>query len=351
MFIDEVTVYLKAGDGGSGAVAFRREKYVPRGGPSGGDGGHGGSIVLVADEGRTTLLEYRYKKEFRAPAGEHGLGHDRNGHGAEDIELQVPVGTVVRDAATGAVLFDLARAGERVVLTKGGRGGLGNMNFATSTRQAPKFAQEGEAGEEKTVRLELRLLADVGLVGFPNAGKSTLISRLSAARPKIASYPFTTLVPNLGVVDVRGERSFVLADIPGLVEGAHRGLGLGHRFLRHVSRCRVLALLVDCSGEEGRDPASDLAIIRRELELYSPELAAKTQLVVATKLDVPDAGGRADALAHALDSTDGSGLLRISAVTGEGLPALVDAMARALDAAGPPQPVQESESAGAEGPG
>jgi len=237
MFIDEVTIKVKAGDGGAGAVAFRREKYAPRGGPSGGDGGAGGTIWFVTDENLTTLLDYRFRKEFKGDKGENGSGRDRNGRGSTDIELRVPVGTVVRDADTGKVLFDLSQKDTRVVAAKGGRGGLGNMNFANSMRQAPTFAQPGTPGEERALRLELRLLADAGLVGYPNAGKSTLISVISAARPKIAAYPFTTLVPNLGVVSYRNNaRSFVVADIPGLIEGAHEGQGLGHRFLRHVER-------------------------------------------------------------------------------------------------------------------
>ncbi len=338
MFIDEVTIFVKAGDGGAGAVAFRREKYVPRGGPSGGDGGGGGSIWFVTDENLTTLLDYRYRKEFKVHKGENGSGRDRNGRGSDDIELRVPVGTVVRDAQTGRVLFDLTRNNARVLAAKGGRGGLGNMNFATSTRQAPTFAQEGTPGEERTLKLELRLLADVGLVGYPNVGKSTLISRISAARPKIANYPFTTLVPNLGVVNYRDQRSFVAADIPGLVEGAHEGLGLGHRFLKHVSRCRVLCHLVDCGGEEGREPVADYETIQRELALYSPKLASRQQVVVATKLDITGADERADALEKYL-SEKGIALLRISAVTGDGLNPLLDAVVHEMDAAGPPEAV------------
>ena len=342
MFIDEVTIYIRGGDGGDGAVAFRREKYAPRGGPSGGDGGHGGSVWFVADENLTTLLDYRYRKEFRADKGENGSGRDRNGRGREDIELRVPVGTVVRDASTREVLYDISAHGQRVHAAKGGRGGLGNMNFATSTRQAPTFSQKGTAGEERTLLLELRLLADVGIVGFPNAGKSTLISRISAARPKIANYPFTTLVPNLGVVNYRDERSFVAADIPGLVEGAHEGLGLGHRFLKHVSRCRVLCHLVDCGGEEGRDPVQDYETINRELALYSPRLARKKQVVVATKLDLTGADDRAAGLERYL-AARGITLLRISAVTGEGLAAVLDAVVHELDAAGPPEPMTDED--------
>jgi GTP-binding protein len=337
MFIDEVTIHVKAGDGGAGAVAFRREKYVPRGGPSGGDGGNGGSIWLVADENLTTLLDYRYRKEFEVHKGENGSGRDCNGRASEDVELRVPVGTIVR-LPTGELLGDMTHHGDRLLAAKGGRGGLGNMNFATSTRQAPAFAQSGTPGEDRKLHLELRLLADVGLVGFPNAGKSTLISVISAARPKIANYPFTTLVPNLGVVSYRGERSFVVADIPGLVEGAHEGLGLGHRFLRHVERCRVLVHLVDCGGEEGRDPIHDFDAINRELKLYSPELAEKKQIIAATKMDIPGAAERAEALAAELGSR-GLKVFRIAAVTNEGIQPLLGAMVHALDEAGPPRPM------------
>ncbi len=337
MFIDEVTIYVKAGDGGDGAVAFRREKYVPRGGPSGGDGGGGGSVWFVADENLTTLLDYRFRKEFKVNKGENGSGRDRNGRGSDDLELKVPVGTVVK-TAEGETLFDLTHHGQRVMAAKGGRGGLGNMNFATSTRQAPTFAQTGEAGQECTLRLELRLLADAGLVGYPNAGKSTLISRISAARPKIANYPFTTLVPNLGVVGYREERSFVVADIPGLIEGAHEGLGLGHRFLKHVERCRVLVHMVDCGGEELRDPVADYEAINRELAMYSPHLAKKKQIAVATKMDLTDAHERADTLQKYLSSKNIE-LLRISAVTGEGLQTVLDHIVRALDEAGPAGPL------------
>src|SRR5436853_5206323 len=246
-FIDEAEILGKAGDGGAGAVAFRREKFVPRGGPSGGDGGNGGDIVLETDERLTTLLDFRFKREYRAKNGEPGRGRDQNGHAAPELVLKVPPGTLVRDAQTAEVVADLRENGRRWVLAKGGRGGLGNMNFATSTLQAPRFAQPGTEGEEKRVRLELRLLADVGLVGFPHAGKSTLVARISRARPKIADYPFTTLTPHLGVVQHKDARSFVVTDLPGLIEGAHRGAGLGHRFLKHMQRCRLIVHLVDAS--------------------------------------------------------------------------------------------------------
>ncbi len=327
-FIDEVEIYAKAGDGGAGAVAFRREKYIPRGGPSGGDGGKGGDIILVADEGLTTLLDFRFKKEHRAKNGFPGGGGDCNGKDGEDLVLRVPVGTVVKDVATGEVVVDLAAHEQRFVLCAHGKGGLGNMNFATATHQAPKFAQPGTPGEEQRVRLELRLLADVGLVGFPNAGKSTLVSRLSRARPKIADYPFTTLVPHLGVVQYRGERSFVLADLPGLIEGAHAGAGLGTRFLKHMSRCRVMVHLIDASQDV--DLKTQYDAIRRELSLYDSALASKPEVVVANKIDLPEARERARALAAQIAPAE---LYEISGATGEGLGPLLDAVVKKLDAA------------------
>ncbi|MBI5544583.1 MAG: GTPase ObgE, partial [Deltaproteobacteria bacterium] len=273
-FVDEVRIHVKAGDGGKGAGAFRREKFIPRGGPSGGDGGRGGTVFVEADENYTTLLDYRFQPEHKARNGEPGGGSDCNGRDGPDVVLKVPVGTLVKDAQTGETLFDLAQNGVRVVLCQGGKGGLGNMNFATSTRQAPRFAQPGIPGEERDVFLELKLLADVGLLGFPNAGKSTLIARVSRAKPKVADYPFTTLTPHLGVVQYKDHRSFVMADIPGIIEGAHQGAGLGHQFLRHVERCRLLVHLVDCSAEgEGREPKKDLEGLNRELALASETLA------------------------------------------------------------------------------
>jgi len=329
-FVDEVRIYVKAGDGGKGAVAFRREKFMPRGGPSGGDGGKGGTVFLEADENYTTLLDYRFVPEHKAKNGEPGGGSDCNGKDGADIVLKVPVGTLVRDAHSGELLFDLSNNGQRVVLCKGGKGGLGNMNFATSTRQAPRFAQPGTPGEEKEVVLELRLLADVGLLGFPNAGKSTLISRLSRAKPKVADYPFTTLTPHLGVVQYKDHRSFVMADIPGIIEGAHAGAGLGHQFLRHVDRCRVLIHLIDCSAEgEGREPKKDLAVLNKELELHSEELAKKPQIIAANKVDLPDARARAKKLATALRRKKIPVFL-ISSATGEGVAELVDAVAERI---------------------
>jgi GTP-binding protein len=331
-FVDEVRILVKAGDGGNGAVAWRREKFVPRGGPAGGDGGNGGDVVLVVDPQLSTLLDYRYVREHRAKSGGHGMGSDMNGQDGPDLELRVPPGTVVKDAVSGEVLVDLGEAGERFVVAKGGRGGLGNMNFATSTNQAPRYAEDGTPGQEREIVLELKLLADVGIVGYPNAGKSTLISRISRARPKIADYPFTTLVPNLGVVSWRGEKSFVVADIPGLIEGAHEGAGLGHQFLRHVERCRVLVHLVEgANPEPGRAPKADLDAINAELALYSRELAKKPQIVAVTKVDVPEAREGGVKLQKLLSRRKKPVKVHlVSAVTGEGLPELLDAVARVL---------------------
>jgi GTP-binding protein len=334
-FVDEVSIKVKAGDGGDGAVAWRREKFIPRGGPAGGDGGNGGDVVLVVDPQLSTLLDYRYVREHRAKSGGHGMGSDMNGPNGPPLELRIPPGTVVKDATTGETIADLGEPGARFVVAKGGKGGLGNMNFASSTNQAPRFAEPGTKGEERELVLELKLLADVGIVGFPNAGKSTLISRISRARPKIADYPFTTLTPNLGVVGWR-DRSFVVADIPGLIEGAHSGAGLGHQFLRHVERCRVLVHLVDGAPfEEGRTPKGDLDAIDRELALYSPELAAKPQIVAVNKVDVPDARAAAKKLGAVLKRRKKGPreVIAISAVAGEGLQELLDAVGRAVFAA------------------
>ncbi|HET6437883.1 MAG TPA: GTPase ObgE [Anaeromyxobacter sp.] len=331
-FVDEVRIRVKAGDGGDGAVAWRREKFIPRGGPAGGDGGKGGDVVLAVDPQLSTLLDYRYVREHRARSGEGGGGSDRNGKDGGDLVLKVPPGTVVKDAATGELLADLAGEADRFVVARGGRGGLGNMNFATSTNQAPRYAEDGTPGEERELSLELKLLADVGIIGYPNAGKSTLISRISRARPKIADYPFTTLVPNLGVVSWRGERSFVVADIPGLIEGAHQGAGLGHQFLRHVERCRVLVHLMDgASPEPGRSPRADLAAINEELALYSPELARKPQILAVTKIDIPEARAAGRKLSAAFARRKKAVEVHlVSAVTGEGIDRLVDAIGRAV---------------------
>jgi GTPase len=326
MFIDEVKIRVKAGDGGNGCLAFRREKYVPRGGPSGGDGGRGGDVVLVASEHHNTLLHFRYNPEHAAERGRHGEGSNRTGRDGESIELQVPVGTVVYDAETGDQLVDFTTPGQTFVVARGGRGGRGNARFATSTHQTPTEHEPGRPGDEVNLRFELKLLADAGLVGFPNAGKSTLISRISAAKPKIADYPFTTLEPNLGVVSFEGDRTFVVADIPGLIEGAHLGHGLGIQFLRHVERTRVLVHLVDVSESSGRDPVEDFHIIRRELANFSEELASKPMIVVASKIDVAQDAARIEAV-ESLARAEGLPYFAISAVTGQGLGELVRAIA------------------------
>ena len=329
MFIDEVKIRVKAGDGGNGCLAFRREKFVPRGGPSGGDGGRGGDVELVANQHYNTLLHFRYNPEHRADRGRHGEGSQRTGRNGDNVELPVPVGTIVYDAETGELLYDFTEHGQRFTIAKGGRGGRGNMNFATPWHQAPTEHEPGFPGEEKYLRLELKLLADVGLVGFPNAGKSTLISRISAARPKIADYPFTTLEPNLGVVSVDDDRTFVVADIPGLIEGAHEGAGLGIRFLRHVERTRLLVHLVDVSEYTGRKPADDFKIVMQELESFSEELVTKPMIVVASKIDVAQDPKRLDSLRR-LAKRRNLPFFAISAVTGQGLPELLRAMANAV---------------------
>jgi len=335
MFIDEARIRVKAGDGGNGCVAFRREKYVPRGGPSGGDGGRGGDVILVASEHYNTLLHFRFNPEHKAERGRHGEGNNRTGRDGASIELPVPVGTLVFDEETGELLYDFTRAGDRFVVARGGRGGRGNARFATSTHQTPTEHEPGFPGEERRLRLELKLLADVGLVGFPNAGKSTLISRISAARPKIADYPFTTLEPHLGVVDAGEDRTFVVADIPGLIEGAHLGHGLGTRFLRHIERTRLLVHLVDVSEASGRDPVQDFHVVMRELESYSAELAAKPMIVAASKIDIAKNRERVEALE---DLARGLGLpcYRISGVTGEGVASLIRAMAERVFAPAAP---------------
>src|SRR5690348_15555482 len=334
LFIDEVIITVKAGDGGNGCLAFRREKFVPRGGPSGGDGGRGGDVVMVATQHHNTLLHFRFNPEHKAQRGRHGEGSDKTGHNGHSVELATPVGTVVYDAETGELLHDFTTAGDRFVVAKGGRGGRGNARFATSTHQTPTEHEDGKPGEERRLRLELKLLADVGLVGFPNAGKSTLISRISAARPKIADYPFTTLEPNLGVVEA-GDRTFVLADIPGLIEGAHEGHGLGDRFLRHVERCRLLLHMVDVSELSGRDPAHDFDVILKELHRFSDELGEKPMFVVASKMDACQDLSRVEALqAKALEH--GFPFSIISSVTGQGLEALRFAVVERLFASAEP---------------
>jgi GTPase len=346
LFVDEAKILVKAGDGGNGCVAFRREKFVPRGGPSGGDGGHGGSIYLEANPNDNTLLRYRYNREFKADRGRHGEGSNCTGHSGADMILQVPVGTLAFDASGGETLADLATPGQRVLIAQGGRGGRGNQNFAKPWHQAPREHEDGFAGEERHLRLELKLLADVGLVGFPNAGKSTLISVISAARPKIANYPFTTLEPNLGVVNADGGtgnqgremgRTFVVADLPGLIEGAHEGAGLGIRFLRHVERTRLLVHLIDTSDTSDADPVHSFEIISGELRAFSEALTEKPVIVVATKLDATTDRERLDTL-RAFCGEHGLKFHAISAATGEGVRELVRSIADALDKIPKPAP-------------
>ncbi len=334
MFVDEVDIHVTAGHGGKGALSFRREKYVPGGGPDGGDGGAGGSVYIVATPRKNTLVDFRFHPEFEARSGGHGQGSNRTGSDGGDLEIEVPIGTLVYakdgEGATQLVA-DLAEAGQRVLIAKGGRGGMGNARFATSTNRAPRKTQPGEPGEERFLRLQLKLLADVGLVGFPNAGKSTLIARISAARPKIADYPFTTLTPNLGVVTMSDDRSFVVADVPGLIEGASTGHGLGHQFLRHIERTKVLIHLVDVSGASGRDPVQDFETINEELRLFDPKVAAKPQLVVANKIDALDEPERLTALEQHVARRK-LPFYTVSGVTGEGVDRLLEAAWREIAA-------------------
>ena len=348
MFVDEAKILVKAGNGGNGCVAFRREKYVPRGGPSGGDGGHGGSIYLEANPNDNTLLRYRYNREFKADRGRHGEGSNCTGLSGEDMILLVPVGTLAYDGQTGETIADLAVPGQRVLIAQGGRGGRGNQNFAKPWHQAPREHEDGFPGEERHLRLELKLLADVGLVGFPNAGKSTLISVISAARPKIANYPFTTLEPNLGVVNADGGtgghgtelgRTFVVADLPGLIEGAHLGAGLGIRFLRHVERTRLIVHLIDTSDANVDDPVHSFQVINGELEAFSPSLVEKPMIVVATKLDATTDHTRLDELRDFCKQGNLE-FHSISAVTGDGVKDLVRSIADALDKI--PRPAHET---------
>lgn len=330
MFIDRAKIRVQGGRGGNGVTAFRREKFVPRGGPSGGDGGRGGDVWIVADSSLNTLLHLRYNPEHVADRGRHGEGSNCSGREGEDWIVRVPVGTQIFDSSSGEFLQDLATDGERWLAAKGGRGGFGNSHFATSTNRAPRYHQEGSEGEERELQFELKLLADVGLVGFPNAGKSTLISTISAAKPKIADYPFTTLEPHLGVVDLGDFRTFVVADIPGLIEGAHEGVGLGDRFLRHVERTKLLLHLVDVSSISGRDAVSDYLTVNRELRAYNPALAERPQIVVATKIDAIDEPERLESLRQEAEK-HGIAFFAISAVANKGTKELVAAVAAKLD--------------------
>ncbi|MCA1025319.1 GTPase ObgE [Cytobacillus kochii] len=325
MFVDQVKVYVKGGDGGNGMVAFRREKYVPKGGPAGGDGGKGANVVFIVEEGLRTLMDFRYKRHFKAERGEHGMSKNQHGRNSKDMIIKVPPGTVVTDAETGEVIADLTEHGQQAIIAKGGRGGRGNSRFATPANPAPELSEHGEPGQDREVMLELKLLADVGLVGFPSVGKSTLLSVVSAARPKIGAYHFTTIVPNLGMVETEDNRSFVMADLPGLIEGAHSGVGLGHQFLRHIERTRVIVHVIDMSGMEGRDPYEDYVTINNELQEYNLRLTERPQIIVANKMDMPDAEEHLAAFKEQLEEE--YPIFPISAVTRSGLRELLFAIA------------------------
>lgn len=329
-FIDEAKIYVKAGDGGRGCVSFRREKYVPRGGPNGGDGGNGGDVVMLARENLSSLLDHRYQQHYKAKRGEHGRGKDQHGKNAPTLYVPVPLGTVIMDYDTGEILGDLTEDGETLIVAKGGRGGRGNARFVSSTNQAPKYAEPGGEGEERTLHLELKLLADVGIMGFPNAGKSTLISRISAARPKVADYPFTTLVPNLGVVSYGDGKTFVVADIPGLIEGAHEGAGLGIQFLRHIERTKLLIHVLDLSPITERNPIEDYETMNKELRAYSEELSRKPQIVVPNKIDITEAREKLKDVKKYFDKA-GIKIFPISSATGEGIKELVRETAITLE--------------------
>ncbi|MDM5228996.1 GTPase ObgE [Cytobacillus sp. NJ13] len=329
MFVDQVKVYVKGGDGGNGMVAFRREKYVPNGGPAGGDGGKGANVVFEVNEGLRTLMDFRYQRHFKAPRGEHGMSKNQHGRNAKDMIVKVPPGTVVTDAESGEVIADLTEHGQKAVIARGGRGGRGNTRFATPANPAPELSEHGEPGQERDVVLELKLLADVGLVGFPSVGKSTLLSVVSSARPKIAEYHFTTIVPNLGMVETEDGRSFVMADLPGLIEGAHSGVGLGHQFLRHIERTRVIVHVIDMAAVEGRDPFEDYLTINKELKEYNLRLTERPQVIVANKMDMPDAEENLNKFKEQLEEE--YPIFPISALTRQGLRDLLFAVADKLE--------------------
>jgi len=323
MFVDQVKIHVKAGNGGNGCISFRREKSVPRGGPNGGDGGKGGDVIAQAVEHLNTLVEQYYTQHYNAKNGEHGKGKNMHGADGEDMIIRVPPGTIITDAKTGEIIADLTSAGQTAILARGGRGGKGNTRFKSSTNQAPKVAEKGEPGEEKDLILELRLIADIGLVGYPNAGKSSILSRVSSAKPKVADYPFTTLVPVLGVVRIDEEKSFVLADIPGLIEGAHNGAGLGDEFLRHITRTRALIHVVDLASVDGRDPVDDYENINEELSLYDEKLAGLPQIVAGNKIDLPSAKDGLRKLERHLAKNSDRKVIPVSALTGEGIQTLL----------------------------
>lgn len=340
MFVDQVKVYVKGGDGGNGMVAFRREKYVPNGGPAGGDGGKGANVVFEVNEGLRTLIDFRYQRHFKAPRGEHGMSKNQHGKNAKDMIVKVPPGTVVKDAATNETIADLVENGQRAVIARGGRGGRGNTRFATPANPAPELSENGEPGQERDIILELKLLADVGLVGFPSVGKSTLLSVVSSAKPKIAEYHFTTIVPNLGMVETDDGRSFVMADLPGLIEGAHQGVGLGHQFLRHIERTRVIVHVIDMAATEGRDPYEDFLTINRELKEYNLRLTERPQLIVANKMDLPEAKEHLQKFKEQMEES--YPIFPISAITKNGLRELLFAIADKL-AVTPEFPLAETE--------
>lgn len=340
MFVDQVKIYVKGGDGGDGMVAFRREKYVPKGGPAGGDGGNGANVIFQVEEGLRTLMDFRYQRHFKAPRGEHGMSKNQHGKNSKDMIVKVPPGTIVSDAETGVIIADLVEHGQQAVIAKGGRGGRGNSRFATPANPAPELSEKGEPGQEREIIMELKLLADVGLVGFPSVGKSTLLSVVSAARPKIAEYHFTTIAPNLGMVETEDGRSFVLADLPGLIEGAHSGVGLGHQFLRHIERTRVIIHVIDMAATEGRDPFEDYLTINNELKEYNLRLTERPQVIVANKMDMPNAEENLKVFKEKVG--DEHLVFPISAVTREGLRELIFAVADLIDQT-PEFPLMEEE--------
>lgn len=340
MFVDQVKIYVKGGDGGNGMVAFRREKYVPKGGPAGGDGGKGANVVFQVEEGLRTLMDFRYQRHFKAPRGEHGMSKNMHGKNAKDLIIKVPPGTVVSDEETGEIIADLTLHEQTAVIAKGGRGGRGNSRFATPSNPAPELSENGEPGQDKTITLELKLLADVGLVGFPSVGKSTLLSVVSAARPKIAEYHFTTIVPNLGMVETEDNRSFVMADLPGLIEGAHSGVGLGHQFLRHIERTRVIVHVIDMAATEGREPYEDYLTINKELSEYNLRLTERPQIIVANKMDMPGAEENLEIFKEKLE--EDYPVFPISALTRKGLRDLLYAIADKIEQT-PEFPLVEEE--------
>ena len=328
MFIDEAEIFVKAGDGGNGCISFRREKYVPKGGPDGGDGGDGGSVVIIADKNLHTLLDFKYKKHFKAEKGAHGEGKNKTGKSGDNLVIRVPCGTMIYEK--DKTLADLVKTGQEVIVVEGGKGGRGNARFATSTRQAPRIAEKGKPGEEKTLKLELKLIADIGLIGCQNAGKSTLLSKISAARPKIAEYPFTTLSPNLGVVKLPSGDGLVAADIPGLLEGAHLGTGLGDKFLRHIERTKLLVHVIDTAAVDGRDPIQDFITVNQELKSYSEDLSRRPQVVTLNKMDLPSARQNLKRVREYLEK-EGFEVYPISGVTGEGIKELIDELSKKIE--------------------